>query len=62
MSLAIILEFPWFRKWEITTTFYIDLKEWCWFDHYKVLGSNGNFFEFDVSVLCFTFIVEGSKA
>ena len=74
MNLSIILEFPWFRRWEIEATFYVDLKQWCWFSQYHTDGNlkdcsickdlgvdpgSAKFFELDVSILCFTFILEG---
>lgn len=74
MSLFIILtDIPWFKKWELEVTFYVDLKQWCWFDHHYIGDSltnsvlaedfelTGEFLEFDVSILCFTLILEGDK-
>lgn len=76
MNLSIILVFPWLRKWELETSLYIDLLNWCWFDHRYTsgnlsesplakdfdLGSGTEWFNFDVSILCFTFILEGLKS
>lgn len=77
MNLSIIFEFPWFGGWELTATFYADLKQWCWFDCYHTKGNMGDkdslaeqlgmkshakWFESDTSFLCFTLILEGLKS
>ena len=76
MNLSIILEFFWFRGWGFEIGLHIDPLDWCWFDHrlshgnfndedsiVKKLGfeSNTTWFNFDVSTLCLTLIVEGMK-
>lgn len=77
MNLSIILaEIPWFGGWELETTFYVDLKQWCWFNHrydkgnfkdcsickdLNIEASDSMFLDFSVSVLCFTFMLEGIR-
>ena len=76
MNLLIILEFPWLKKWKLEATLCIEPNQWCWFDHKYISGcfadegsvaerlgikSNTAWFDFDVSILCLTFILEGIK-